>query len=52
MPADVFVRFLKRKLAGHGIGKVVPGKGCSGVAPRDVLTRALTNEALDTVRAR
>jgi hypothetical protein len=26
MPADVFVRFLERKLAGHGIGKVVPGK--------------------------
>ena len=26
MPGDVFVRFLERKLAEHGIGKVVPGK--------------------------
>ena len=47
MPADVFVRFLERKLAEHGIGKVVPGNEVLEQHARHVLTRALTNKALD-----
>ena len=38
MPADVFVRFLERKLAEHHT--------------RHILTRALTNKALGAIRAR
>ena len=52
MPADVFVRFLERKLAEHGIGKVVPGNDVLEQHARHVLTRALTNKALDAIRAK
>ena len=52
MPADVFVRFLERKLAEHGIGKVVPGNDVLEQHARHVLTRALTNKALDAIRRR
>jgi hypothetical protein len=51
MPADVFVRFLERKLAEHGIGKVVPGNDVLEQHARHVLTRALTNKALEAIRA-
>jgi hypothetical protein len=52
MPADEFVRFLERKLAEHGIGKVVPGNDVLEQHARHVLTRALTNKALETIRAK
>jgi hypothetical protein len=52
MPADVFVRFLERKLAEHGIGKVVPGNDVLEQHARHVLTRALTNKALEAIRAK
>ena len=52
MPADVFVRFLERKLAEHGIGKVVPGNDVLEQHARHVLARALTNKALDAIRAK
>jgi hypothetical protein len=52
MPADVFVRFLQRKLAEHGIGKVVPGNDVLERHARHVLTRALTNKALDAIRTK
>ena len=43
MPADVFVRFLERKLTEHGICKVVPGNDVLEQHARHLLTRALTN---------
>jgi hypothetical protein len=49
MPADVFVRFLERKLTEHGICKVVPGNDVLEQHARHVLTRALTNKALDAI---
>jgi hypothetical protein len=52
MPADVFVRFLECKLAEHGIGKVVPGNEVLEQHARHVLARALTNKALDAIRAK
>ena len=52
MPADVFVRFLERKLAEHGINKVVPCNDVLEQQARRVLTRALTNKALDAIRAK
>ena len=52
MPADVFVRFLERKLAEHGIGKVVPDNNVLEQHTRHILTRALTNKALGAIRAR
>ena len=52
MPADVFVRFLERKLAEHGIGKVVPGDDVLEQHARPVLTRDLTNKALDAIRTK
>ena len=39
MPADVFVGFLERKLAEHGVRKVVPDRGHPG-APRAARDRA------------
>ena len=51
MPADVFVRLLERKLAEHGVGKVVPDNDVLEQHARHVLTRALTNKALDTIRS-
>ena len=50
MPADVFVRFLERKLGEHGIGKVVPDDDVLEQHARQVLVRALTNKALDAMR--
>lgn len=50
MPADVFVRFLERKLAEHGIGKVVPDNNVLEQHTRHILTRALTNKALGAIR--
>ena len=52
MPADVFVRFLERKLAEHGIGKVVPDNNVLEQHARHILTRALTNKALGAIRAK
>ena len=52
MPADVFVQFLERKLMEHGICKVVPGNDVLEQHARHVLTRALTNKALDTISAK
>jgi hypothetical protein len=52
MPADVFVRFLERKLTEHGIGKVVPSDDVLEQHARNVLTRVLTNKALDAIRAK
>jgi hypothetical protein len=52
MPADVFVRFLERKLTEHGICKVVPPDDVLEQHARDVLARALTNKALDDIRTK
>ena len=52
MPADMFVRFLERKLVEHGVGKVVPDNDVLEQHARHVLTRALTNKALDAIRAK
>ena len=50
MPADVFVRSLERKLAEHGIGKVVPDNNVLEQHARHILARALTNKALGAIR--
>lgn len=52
MPADVFVQFLERKLAEHGISTVVPGNDVLEQHAQHVLTRALTNKALEAIRAK
>jgi bisphosphoglycerate-dependent phosphoglycerate mutase len=52
MPADVFVGFLERKLTEHGIGKVVPDNDVLEQHARHVLTRALTNKALEAIQAK
>jgi hypothetical protein len=52
MPADLFVQFLERKLAEQGIGKVVPDNDVLVQHARHVLTRALTNKALEAMRAK
>ena len=52
MPADVFVRFLERKLTEHGIGKVVPDNDVLAQHSRHVITRDLTNKALEAIRRR
>jgi len=51
MPANVFVRFLERKLTEHRIGKVVPGNAALEQHAQHVLTRVLTNKALETIQA-
>jgi len=51
-PADVFVQFLERKLAEHGVGKVVPGDDVLEQHARHVLTRALANRELDAMSAK
>jgi hypothetical protein len=51
MPADVFVRFLERKLTEHGITKVVPGSSVMEQHARRAISRELTNKALDAIRA-
>jgi hypothetical protein len=45
MTADVFVRFLERKLTEHGIRKVVPGDDVLEQHAPQVLVGALTNKA-------
>jgi hypothetical protein len=40
------------KLAEHGVGKVVPDNDVLEQHARHVLTRALTNKALDAIRAK
>jgi hypothetical protein len=52
MPADVFVRFVERKLAEHGIGEVVPNNDVLEQHARHVLIRALTNKVLEAIRAK
>ena len=44
--------FFERKLAEHGISKVVPGNDVLEQHARHVLTRALTNRALEAMRAK
>ena len=52
MPADVFVGFLERKLAEHGVRKVVPDRGTLERHARRVIERRLAEAALRENRAR
>jgi hypothetical protein len=52
MPADAFVGFLERKLAEHGVRKVVPDSGTLERHARRVIERRLVEEALRENRAR
>jgi hypothetical protein len=52
MPADVFVDFLERKLAEHGIRKVVPDPATLERHARRVIEQGLAEEALRENRAR
>jgi hypothetical protein len=52
MPADVFVGFLERKLAEHGVRKVVPDSGTLERHARRVIEQGLAEEALRANRAR
>ena len=52
MPADVFVGFLERKLAEHGVRKVVPDRGTLERHARRVIEQRLAEEALRENRAR
>ena len=52
MPADVFVGFLERKLAEHGVRKVVPDSGTLERHARRVIERRLAEAALRENRAR
>jgi hypothetical protein len=51
MPSDVFVDFVERKLALHGIGKVVPPDDVLEQHADRVITRTLLNRRLDGFRA-
>ena len=51
MPADMFVRFLERKLEEHGVGKVIPNNDVLEQHARHVLTLSLVNKALATIRS-
>jgi hypothetical protein len=52
MPADVFVGFLERKLAEHGVRKVVPDSGTLERHARRVIEQGLAAEILRENRAR
>ena len=52
MPADVFVGFLERKLAEHGVRKVVPDRATLERHARRVIEQGLAEEALRENRAR
>ena len=52
MPADVFVGFLERKLAEHGVRKVVPDSGTLERHARRVIEQGLAEAALRENRAR
>ena len=52
MPADVFVGFLERKLAEHGVRKVVPDSGTLERHARRVIEQRLAAEAMREIRAR
>ena len=52
MPADVFVGFLERKLAEHGVRKVVPDRGTLERHARRVIEQRLAAEAMREIRAR
>ena len=51
MPSDVFVDFLERKLVEHGVHKVVPPDDVLIQHAKDVITRAITNKALEKIRS-
>jgi hypothetical protein len=51
MPSDVFIKLLERKLAEHGVRKVVPPDDVLLTHARKVIARELTNRALATVHA-
>jgi hypothetical protein len=46
MPSDVFIAFLERKLAEHGVEKVIPDDAVLERHARQVLTRELANREL------
>ena len=50
MSSDVFIAFLERKLTEHGVNKVVPPDDVMVSHARNVVARALTNRALETIR--
>ena len=52
MPADAFVGFLERKLAEHGVRKVVPDRATLERHARRVIERRLAEAALRENRAR
>ncbi len=52
MPADVFVNFLERKLARHGVRKVVPDRRTLECQARRVVEQELTKAVLAENRAR
>ncbi len=52
MPADVFVNFLERKLARHGVRKVVPDRHTLECQARRVVEQELTKAVLAENRAR
>jgi hypothetical protein len=51
MPADVFVAFLERALAGHGVCKVVPDRPILERQARGVIERRLEARILREIRA-
>jgi hypothetical protein len=50
MSSGVFVQFIERKLAEHGVRKVVPGEDVLGQHARRVITLTLLNRRLDELR--
>lgn len=50
MSSGVFIAFLERKLTEHGVNKVVPPDDVMVSHARNVVARALTNRALETIR--
>jgi hypothetical protein len=50
MPSDVFIQFLERKLAEHGVKKIVPEVPVMEQHARQILERAITNKALEEIR--
>ena len=50
MSSDVFVGFIERKLAEHGVRKIVPDDWFLEQHARNVIVRKLLNDALDKLR--
>jgi hypothetical protein len=50
MASDVFVRFIERKLAEHGVRKIVPDDGVLEQHARRIISRKLLNKHLGAIR--